>query len=82
MDGWIVFNFAAGIFAFWVNVRRVRRSNPRMGMRLAACAISLWITGVYLFVMVGLLNQSGIPPLLRWTQGAIMLYLIAEGRNG
>lgn len=83
MDGWILFNFTCAAIALIANsIRFFKRDNPRRWLRLPAALIALYIAGVYLASMLGIVPESEIRFFMRWFQGAITIYLTVEALNG
>lgn len=82
IDGWIVFNFLAGVAALVINLRRFQPTNPRRWMRFAAAIIAGYIAVIYGLCITGYIHETDIRLYMRWMQGAVAVYLIAEARNG
>lgn len=81
-DIFIVINFALAAIAFWVNYRRAQRDNVRRGLRWAGMFIAFYIGFVYAAVMVGLIPEPEARLWLRFFQGVILAYMVAEALHG
>jgi len=63
-------------------VKRVKRENPRMWLRVVSATICVYEICVYGGAFLGLIPESYIPQLARWFQIVIALYFIQESRYG
>lgn len=82
MDAWMILNVAVFSLSLWVNLRRTKRGNPRVWLRVTAAFMSLYIASIYLLGAMGIIADIEIRLWMRWFQAAIGVYFIAEAING
>ena len=82
MDFLIVLNVVFFGWAFYSSAKRIKRDNPRLGLRIPALFISGYICVVYLLVLLRVISETDIPRLMRWFQLVIAAYIVLEAKNG
>lgn len=82
MNFLIVLNVVFFGWAFFSSVKRLRRDNPRLWIRIPALFISGYVCMVYFLVMIHVITESDIPQLMRWFQLVIAAYIVLEAKNG
>jgi len=82
MDFLIVLNVVFFGWALFSSIRQIKRSNPRLGLRIPALFISGYICTVYLLVLFHVISETDIPRLMRWFQLVIAAYIVLEAKNG
>ena len=79
----VVANIVFFAYSLYVNAQRVKQTNNRAWLRIPAVFISAYICSVYIFVLLGIIDEAIIGRyFMRWFQLVIAAYLIIEARNG
>jgi len=73
----IMFGWAA-----LASIRKIRRDNVRMWLRIPAAFVAIYICFVYLLASLGIVPQDEIRFFMRWFQLVIAAYIILEAQHG
>lgn len=69
-------------WAFWETLKRIKRVNVRLWLRVPAAFIAGYIFLVYLLTVLGLIDESNIRYFMRWFQLVIAAYIVLEAKHG
>lgn len=77
-----VANFVVFALAAYVNIRKIKKDNPRSGLRFAWAYVCCGVSIMYFFGVIGVLSSEQIPFFARAIMMALGFVAIAEGANG
>ncbi len=82
MDLQFIVVFLLALGGIYFNAIGIRKTNPKRWMRFAGLCISAYIAVIFGLALFRIISSSDVSPYMRWFQGAILVYVIAEARLG